>query len=96
VAVRTLAVVAALSLAACTQAHRGAPPAPSHADGPATADAVGPSAPNAPNGSNAPDASAAGDVERGPFFVADPTRRVVPILRADAPSYRYGRLERDA
>jgi hypothetical protein len=32
----------------------------------------------------------------GPFFVADPTTKVVPILRADAPNLRYANLERDA
>jgi hypothetical protein len=32
----------------------------------------------------------------GPFFVADPTTKVVPILRADAPNLRYANLDREA
>ncbi|MEO8552859.1 MAG: hypothetical protein ABI678_22930, partial [Kofleriaceae bacterium] len=32
----------------------------------------------------------------GPFVVVDPTEKVVPLLRADAPSYRYGILDREA
>lgn len=35
-------------------------------------------------------------VLRGPYVVVDPSERVVPLLRADAPSYRYGILDRDA
>jgi hypothetical protein len=77
------------ALLGCSRAHRGDPtptsPAP---DGPA------PSAgPLGPAGVDAPRPAAA---EEGPFFVADPTQRVVPIRRADAPNYRYGRLDRDA
>lgn len=32
----------------------------------------------------------------GPFFVADPTTKVVPILRPDAPNVRYANLDREA
>lgn len=32
----------------------------------------------------------------GPFVVVDPSVKVVPLLRADAPSYRYGILDHDA
>ena len=35
-------------------------------------------------------------MNKGPFFVADPTRRAVPILRDDAPNSRYAALGREA
>jgi hypothetical protein len=86
---RALALSSALL--GCTRAHRGdANPTSSGPDGPAPS-----SVPVAATG--AVDAVAPGPVpDDGPFFVADPTQRVVPIRRADAPSYRYGRLDRDA
>lgn len=40
--------------------------------------------------------SAAPTPSDAPFFIADPTRRAVPILRDDAPNSGYARLGRDA
>ena len=93
------AVLGALlgALVGCSRAHRGeSPPTTPDRDGPSRL-AASASAPNAgPGASPQPDASGAAAPGDGPFFVADPTQRVVPILRADAPNYRYGRLDRDA
>jgi hypothetical protein len=89
-------VVGALvgAVASCSHARRG--------DGSATtADRDGPSG-VAPSGAApvaAPlrsGAAVAPASDEGPFFIADPAQRVVPILRADAPNVRYGRLGREA
>lgn len=72
------------ALLGCSRAHRGDPSPTSPA-------------PDVPSGLVPPgSASVAPPPDDGPFFVADPTQRVVPIRRADAPNYRYGRLDRDA
>jgi len=88
------------ALLGCARVHRGEPsPTSPERDGPS---GLGPSGstPLAPPGavpsSDASGSSGAAPRDDGPFFVADPARRVVPILRADAPNYRYGRLDRDA
>jgi hypothetical protein len=87
--VRALAIAIAtlLALVGCSQRPRGDSPmpAPGVADGP-TAMAPG----SAPPAAHAPVTP-----NEGPFFVPDPTHKVVPILRDDAPSYRYSRLDRD-
>jgi hypothetical protein len=36
------------------------------------------------------------DVPAGPFFLANPLAKVVPVLRPDAPNLRYANLDRDA
>lgn len=98
---RLVALLVAIALLGCTRAHRGegAAPSPEH-DGPAEAMPVGAGASGGPPASSSTDASDAnaGDAppDDRPFFVADPSHKVVPILRADAPNYRYGRLDRDA
>jgi hypothetical protein len=71
-----------LVLASCTQRPRGDQPLPP---------AASPEAPD-PLPASPPPAAPSNDA---PFFVADPTHKVAPILRADAPNYRYSRLDRD-
>lgn len=87
-----LALALASSTAACTRGQHDRPQAmPAAGDGPsAMPSGVSPPPPLAPA------SGAAGSGGSGPFFVPDSTQRVVAIQRADAPNYRYSRLDRDA
>ncbi len=88
-----IALALAFAVAGCTRRHdeQARPAAPPLGPGavdpndPETSGLLPPGAP-VPNGPG-PD--------NRPFFVPDPSNKVVPIRRADAPNYRYSRLDRD-
>lgn len=84
--------VSLMMIAACTRA--GDTPRPMPAGPP-----LGPGAvaidPNDPETSGLLPPGPAAAQESGPFFVADPSQKVVPIRRADAPNYRYSKLDRE-
>ena len=94
---RTLSVAFAIACVACTSRSRPAP-VPSAIGAPASTLAPGAGDPGGVTSTLEPEGATSGAVATandGPFFVADATRRAVPILRADAPNTRYAALDRD-
>lgn len=91
-----VALAIALPLVACTRhGGGGGGPTPIGQGPPPLGPGVSVDGPSAPPAGAPGPAAQGGSPSGGPFFVADATRRAVPILRADAPNTRYAALDRD-
>jgi hypothetical protein len=80
--------IALLAVCACTSRGRADRAASAHPD------VASPTA-SAPVDAPPPSTAPSGPTYDGPFFVADPNARAVPIRRPDAPNMRYASLDRD-